>query len=349
MDLKKLKVFLLSNRITFFCVMILIYIALVVSRLPYGLLPSIAISFLFLLNAFLIAFPTGRFLLPKLTFYRRKKNQYPYNLIYVLLSIGLIAIVSLTMKWLLSFLYNFFELTADGPFHDIQFVTLSLLFYALCNIGYFKEEAKQANQKEDRFLLERKNLELKVLRSQINTHFLFNALNNIYSMTYFNTEKSSEYVMKLSQMLRYVLEDCDAEFVSLSKEMTYIKNFIDFQRAQYDEPKNIEIKCNFNNQQEIKIPPMIFQPLIENCFKHSCLNTENGFVNITMEVGKNKIIFSTKNSKTLTNFCAHRNTGKIGIENLKRRLEISYPQSYKLNTFDKGETYQTELVINLNT
>lgn len=351
MTLKNIRAFLMSNKIISICVVLLIFVALVVSRLSYGLLPSVTISLLFLLNAALIVFPVIFILLPKLTFYRRKTVYYPYHLIYILISVGLIAGVSYVMRWLMDFLYDFFELSADGPFHYVQFVALSLLFYALCNIGYFKEEAERANRNEGKFLLEKKDLELKVLRSQINTHFLFNALNNIYSMTYFNAEKSSEYVMKLSQMLRYVLEDCEAEFVPLSKEMKYIENFIDFQRARFDEPRNIKIKCSFNNKSEIKIPPMIFQPLIENCFKHNCLNSENDFINITLDVGNDKMVFSTENNKTKEKYCSlsNDNKGKIGLTNLKRRLEISYPKSYEFNISDTGDIYQTELVINLNT
>ncbi|KAA6322704.1 hypothetical protein EZS27_027776, partial [termite gut metagenome] len=193
-----------------------------------------------------------------------------------------------------------------------------------------------------------KVLEMKTLKSQINTHFLHNALNNIYSMIYFgNKDEAAKYVMKLSQMLRYVLDDCEAERIPMEKEMAYIENYIDFQKARFDTEKDICFNYIRHATEAIYLPPMIFQPLIENCFKYCPLDKAGSYVRIDLEANNSQIRFICENTQNKIDSLSDKERDGIGIKNLDKRLYISYRENYKLNIFDKEDVFRVELIINL--
>ena len=207
-----------------------------------------------------------------------------------------------------------------------------------------------------RHLRERKDLqtqtmqsELRFLKSQINPHFLFNTLNNLYALTLKKSDKAPEIVIKLSEMMRYMLYECNERRVPLQKEVNYIQNYLDLERLR--QGKNVEI--NFKVEGEVfnqQIAPLMFIPFLENSFKHG-LNTHlsHGFVSILLEVEKDKVHFYIENSKgdsipTHT----HKRSGGIGLVNVKRRLNIIYPKQHKLEIHDDPNTYGVELDIELN-
>ena len=195
---------------------------------------------------------------------------------------------------------------------------------------------------------EKKELEMKILKSQINSHFLHNALNNIYSMIYFgDKENAAKYVMKLSQMLRYVLDDCEADHVPISGEIKYIENYIDFQKSRFETEKDIRFNYIQQTTDAVYVPPMIFQPLIENCFKYCPLEKECSYVYIELETKNGQIRFVCENTQNeIEHFPEKKSTG-IGLENLEKRLQIYYKDNYSLNILDKDDIYHTELIINL--
>ncbi|MDR0394234.1 MAG: histidine kinase [Tannerella sp.] len=224
----------------------------------------------------------------------------------------------------------------------------SLFTFIVCNVAFFRSKMQEEAMNNEILSNEKKLLEMKVLKSQINTHFLHNALNNIYSMIYLgDKENAARYVMKLSQMLRYVLDDCETNHVPIAKEVAYIENYIDFQKARFETDRNIVFKYVRNNSEDIHIPPMIFQPLIENCFKHCPLQDENSFAYVEIVVGNRQIKFISENTQPAIKQSSDRNGGGIGIENLKGRLQLNFKDNYSLNVFDKDHIYRAELIINL--
>ena len=229
-----------------------------------------------------------------------------------------------------------------------RFFTLFLLTYAVSNIIFFFQKAAEDAKQKEELLSEKKMLEVRVLKSQINSHFLFNALNNIYSMIYFKDEYTSGYVLKLAQMMRYVMEDCETELTPLSKEIEYIENFIDFQKIRFENMKDISFSYNKEDNANISVPPMIFQPLVENCFKHAPLDVDkNSYIHISLEIDEKSIRFISENSQPLIkNKPASKETG-IGIENVKRRLSIYYNNNYSLQISDDSDCYKVELSIHL--
>jgi LytS/YehU family sensor histidine kinase len=170
---------------------------------------------------------------------------------------------------------------------------------------------------------------MKFLKSQINPHFLFNALNNIYSLTITGSADSSEMILKLSDMLRYILYECNESKVPIENEWKYIENFIEFQKLKSKEELNIRIEFN-NAVPGALIAPMILIPFVENAFKHSKVeDTEKGWVNLSLNNNTEAIILQVDNSipEQVHN---KDEVGGIGLKNVNRRLELAYEKSHDL-------------------
>jgi LytS/YehU family sensor histidine kinase len=222
-----------------------------------------------------------------------------------------------------------------------------LFTFLFCNIAAFRKKMQEDMVQHEILSAEKKEMEMKTLKSQINTHFLHNALNNIYSMIYFgNREDAAKYVLKLSQMLRYVLDDCEAERIPMAKEVTYIENYIDFQKARFDTSKDIRFNYIQHATGILYTPPMIFQPLIENCFRYCPLEKADAYVHIELETDSAQIRFACENTKYKTGIPDRKSNG-IGIKNLDKRLRISYGDNYKLNISDNPAIFRVELTINI--
>ena len=184
-------------------------------------------------------------------------------------------------------------------------------------------------------------MELRYLKSQINPHFLFNALNNIYSMVYTHDDNAADGVLKLSEMLRYVLVDCQAEMIPLSKEIKYIENFIDFQMMRMAGQRDVVLEQEVEKE-DFMIAPMLLQPIIENCFKYSRLETHpDGYVHVKVQQSGNTFRFVAENTvaenaKTLVPVNETKKSG-IGQINVRQRLMLHYGENYVFDIEqDKG-------------
>lgn len=196
--------------------------------------------------------------------------------------------------------------------------------------------------------------QLKYLRAQINPHFLFNALNCIYTLTMIQDEKAPDSVLKLSEMLRYVIDDCRADHVPLAKEVNYIRNYIDFQRIRMEHEPNLTIEVQ-QNDPNYNIPPMILQPIIENCFKHSRLvDDPKAWIHIVIRQNESGLLFTCDNSKpAATSFSRQsailgrkdeERTG-IGLMNVQQRLSMLFGNKCSLKVIEDDTHYKTILHI----
>ncbi len=208
-----------------------------------------------------------------------------------------------------------------------------------------------ARQLRERQMLETQTMqsELKFLKSQINPHFLFNTLNNLYALTLKKSDQAPEIVLRLSEMMRYMLYECNEKRVLLSKEVNYIKNYLELEKLR--QGKNIHI--NFDIDGEVSdqmIAPLMFIPFLENSFKHGLSNQiTQGFVNIKLSLENKKVRFFIENSKPETPLKQdHRRSGGIGLVNIHRRLNILYPNSYDLKIEDTPKTYAVKLDLELD-
>jgi LytS/YehU family sensor histidine kinase len=192
---------------------------------------------------------------------------------------------------------------------------------------------------------EKLETELQLLKAQINPHFLFNALNNIYSLTYLKSEKAPESVLKLSEMLRYVIEDCSLEKVPIRNEIDYMQNLIDFYQMKSPGRRKVQFTKEVEHM-DIHIAPMIFIPFIENSFKYSRIEEDkSGFILIDLRESDGRLNFTIKNSIFLARTIL--NGSRKGIVNVQQRLEIIYPGKHKLIVGEKDNVHIVELEIDL--
>ncbi|MEN0049558.1 MAG: histidine kinase [Bacteroidota bacterium] len=188
--------------------------------------------------------------------------------------------------------------------------------------------------------------ELRFLKAQVNPHFLFNALNNIYSLSFTESKKAPEIILKLSDMMSYMLYDCKHEQVSLSAEVNYLKNYIALQQLKKEGEFNIDFQVK-GNIDDTFITPMLFIPLFENAFKHGNLeDTRNGWLKSELECIENRLLFSISNSKLVERKSLQK--GGVGLENLKERLKLLFPNQHELDIKSTENEYQVNLTINLN-
>lgn len=194
--------------------------------------------------------------------------------------------------------------------------------------------------------LENQNLksELSFLKSQINPHFLFNTLNNIYILAYQQSVKTADAVMKLSEMMRYMLYESNDEQVPLTKEIAYIRQMINLQQLRLKEPMSLYLSINGEITDQ-NIPPLLFIPFVENIFKHAQLNDQNDPVVMQLKAEHKLLHFHCRNP---INHAVKDTTGGIGLSNVKRRLELLYPGKHFFRT-EKNETHYTvDLTIQLS-
>lgn len=189
--------------------------------------------------------------------------------------------------------------------------------------------------------------ETKMLKWQINPHFLFNTLNNIYSMSQLKSDKTPDAVHRLSEMLRYVIYECNDDFVKLKQEIKYIQSYIDLLLLKDENLQNVKYDFSGINP-DLKIGPMILIPFIENSFKHSKFeDADKSWINIDIKTTGNQLNFKIENSVPSTHFTKD-NVGGIGITNVKKRLEMLYPGKHYLNLQEENGVYSVELIMELN-
>ncbi len=201
------------------------------------------------------------------------------------------------------------------------------------------EEKKEASLKHENLMSE-----MKFLKSQVNPHFLFNALNNIYTLVLLKHDNAPAMLLKLSDMLRYMLYECNDDLAPIEKEISYINNFIELQQLKTEETQNIETDFHIEESSAM-IPPLLLIPFVENSFKHGNIDdSKNGWIKIHLTATKEQLYFSISNSIP-ENSIAKDKTKGIGLENVKRRLELMYPDKYKLNIKNDSNIFNVELTI----
>jgi hypothetical protein len=182
--------------------------------------------------------------------------------------------------------------------------------------------------------------ELRFLKSQINPHFLFNTLNSLYALTLKKSDKAPDIVLKLSEMMRYMLYDCNEKLVPLSREVSYISNYLELEKLRQAKSMDVrfDVKGSISDQ---KIAPLMFIPFIENCFKHGMGHqVEKGFVYIDLEVIDNFLNLRIENNKPISlPKQTHARSGGIGLVNVRRRLDLLYSGNYTLNIEDSPDSY----------
>lgn len=190
----------------------------------------------------------------------------------------------------------------------------------------------------------RAEAELQNLKSQLNPHFLFNTLNNIYSLITFCPERAQEAVHDLSRLLRYVLYESSQSTVPLQRELNFIQNYVDLMRIRL--PENVKLSTHISiNNPEISIAPLLFISLIENAFKHGISHCDPSFIDIDIQQKEQYLICFIRNSYFPKKNGQDQSGSGIGIQNLNRRLELLYPTSHTFSHGQQGSNYISTLKI----
>ena len=241
-------------------------------------------------------------------------------------------------------------LTKTLPFIilGVYFVVFMVIIFGLVLHNY-KSIVKNEDLKS-KFLqtqLQLKEQELKFLKMQIHPHFLFNSLNTIYGFALKKENKTPEMILKLSNLLDYILYQVKKPKVSLNEEIAHIEEYIDLEKMRFRDSLNIKFKSEIDDEY-VQIPPMLLIPFVENAFKHG--NIIDGFLTVQVE---NKMVdgqleFSIRN--TSLNDVSKEIEGGIGLENIQKRLDLLYPNNYQLNIERNDKWFKVNLIIkNLNT
>jgi len=187
--------------------------------------------------------------------------------------------------------------------------------------------------------------ELKYLKSQINPHFLFNTLNNIYGLSLENSKKTSGLILKLSDFLSFSLYESNQKLIPLEKEIALMNDFIALEKSRFEDRVKVVLKLPKSEAQDITIPPLILVPFVENAFKHSLKNeTEMATIQIHLSVSEKNLNFTVTNSKPLDSGITTKNKG-LGLINIKKRLDIIYEDNYSLNINEQPNVYTIHLQI----
>lgn len=205
------------------------------------------------------------------------------------------------------------------------------------------------SKEEEKALLainEHQLAQLQFLRSQIHPHFLFNTLNNIYSLAVTRSEQTAPMVLHLSELLRYVVYDGQAEKVSLQNEAQQIERFITLFQMRQEDPVHVQFKTN-EIPEDGKIEPMILIPLVENCFKHCDFDSnEDALVKIDLQVSDQALSFSTFNTKNQHDL-QKDTTGGVGLKNIEKRLALKYAGRHRLQIEETDSSFSVQLHIKL--
>ena len=291
----------------------------------------------------IIVYINWEILIPK---FLRKRNWILY-----IVSLLLLALIITPPKSL-----SFYLLYSDFPniqqyFLDNQNILLFESIFVGAASSAFKITQDWLSHDRDRKELQSQKLEseLNFLKSQINPHFLFNTLNNLYALSLKKSNDAPKTVLMLSEMMRYMLYECNDENVPLEKEINYIKNYLELEKIRLGKQSTLEFTVE-GDPGNLKIAPLMFIPFIENSFKHGMNHQlDEGFVKIKMLIDKETIEMNLSNNKSssLPDQIKTKKSGGIGLINIQRRLNLIYPDKHELKIQEENNRYLVDLKIKL--
>jgi LytS/YehU family sensor histidine kinase len=245
-----------------------------------------------------------------------------------------------------------FFATAFDPIRMYNTITFySTLFFTVMlktTKDYFKSNLHGLHLEKEKLKLEKDNvqLELRFLKSQINPHFFFNTLNNIYSLIEDKDEHAASILLQLSDLMRYGLYESNQHLIPLERELKFVQDYVELERIRHKD--NVSINLNIQNRSKnLSIPPLILATFIENAFKYG-INTTIGasWVTIDVAVEASTLVFKVENSKPLK-LASEVTQGGIGILNVRRRLELLYPDHYTLQIRNSASYFSVALTVEL--
>jgi hypothetical protein len=271
-----------------------------------------------------------------------KHKSFIRYLIEFLVPFTLIVFIHISFKrWLYADFFQHGRTFFGAGRFVFQHVAVTLFIVIFVGMLRFVEDWFTLEARKKEVENEKLTSELRFLKAQINPHFLFNTLNNLYYLATINSPNTTEVIEKLSQMMRYMLYDSNHEDVPISKELDYMQNYISLEKLRLD--NQVPVKFDIlGNPEGTTIVPLIFITFLENAFKHGVSNQYKGsYVDVFVKIEENLIIYKVKNS-ILPNANKLEKSG-IGLQNVNRRLDLSYPGKYILEKNHTAEYYEVIL------
>ncbi|MCD4835090.1 MAG: histidine kinase [Bacteroidales bacterium] len=302
----------------------------------FALLRAVLITALYIA----IFYSNSRILIPKFL----KTNRYFYYIVFgvVILIIGGFLRLKIGNNFVNE---NFPPTFHKYPGYGISFGAVFVLMIISTSIKLI-EIHLQRNEIENRILQEKNEAELKLLKSQINPHFLFNTLNNIYTLAHLGSKEVAPMIMSLSRLMRYILNEADNDRVPIENEIQFLKSYIELETLRIEDHSKIMADYIINNP-NIEIAPLIFIPFIENSFKHSHIaDDDNAWIKLKTEVSDKTLYFECSNSIPDKHFKNLEISG-IGLQNIKNRLELLYPFKHELKIINDNKIFRVNLIIDL--
>ena len=290
------------------------------------------------------AYFTVYFLLPRYLF---KKKYFSFSFLFFISAIAAIILQRVLLYYIsfpvfysdsMDMIQSFWQINPFYSFFNIYSVVGLFAVIKLVKYWYQNQQLKIELENKN------KTSELALLRTQLNPHFLFNTLNNIDTLISVNQEKASEAVIKLSEIMRFVLYEANNDRIPLEKEISYLESYISLQQLRLKNPFFVK----FTNDVEcsgIKIAPMLFIPFVENAFKHGLKNIVAPGIEISLNCKDGNINFEVVNRYAIHEIQNKDATSGIGLVNTKKRLELLYPNSHKLEIRKSSGIYKVNLTI----
>lgn len=278
-----------------------------------------------------------------------KANNYIFYTFWLLILLAAASsIIQISIVFLLqtkSFREQFFSLFSSHYFTAAFYVGITSLF------KFVKDwiQLQQINLKLSQIEREKLEAELNTLKSQLNPHFLFNCLNNIYSLALSNSPKTPDIVLKLSEMMRYVLYESRENYIPVKKELDFLGNFIELQKIRLN--NKIDISYTIEGKiPDLKVIPLIFEPFIDNAFKHGIHHpADQPFIHIEVKFIDSLMKFSVRNNFRHLN--SNKHDGKssgIGLKNIEKRLNYLYqPEEYNYEVTKSESLFEVRMEVQL--
>lgn len=207
--------------------------------------------------------------------------------------------------------------------------------------AWFKNEQAQQDIKKEHLATE-----LAFLKSQINPHFLFNSLNSIYSLAFKKSDLAPEAILRLSKIMRYVLDESPSTCVPLEKELDHLQDYVELQKLRLTEKTKLSFVVD-NQASNQTIEPMLLVPFIENAFKHGADTTVQSVITIKINISANQLVFQSTNTIAQRNSNQSEQDSGIGLKNVARRLQMLYPGHHKLDVVEEKNLYAVTLFLTL--
>lgn len=277
-------------------------------------------------------------------------KKYKQFLVRFLIGIFLAGLLNRTISFFVIYpiyyphaiIYGFWRVKIFFEIASIVYISSIASVIKLLQYWYKNEQSRE------QLAQQKLAAELKLLKSQIHPHFLFNTLNNLYALTLENAKTAPEVVLKLSALLDYMLYECNVPLVDLDKELNYIKNYIALEKLRYGSRLDLSFEISGDLQNKL-IAPLLLIPFIENSFKHGASQAaKKPWVNLHIWVNHQQLHLQLENSLPINVKDKTDYTKGIGLKNVERRLELLYKNKYELTIREEG-SYLINLKLDLAT